>query len=90
MNEHKTKALAKQKKESPAYHQDVIREHWGNGKPMKHEGKNYSVHRMSYGDYFMEPYSKKNLSRGEKEPFASGTKWLKKHPEKKDHYVSED
>jgi len=62
---------------------DELREHWGNGKPIDYNGNLYRVGKMSYGDYFFEPFNPKYpLGKGEKEPFEKGVLW----PEKLDQY----
>jgi len=60
-----------------------LRKLWGNGNPLEMDGKKYSVNRMSYGDYFMEPWGKEY---GETEGFAPGTIWLEKKDSQKDMY----
>ncbi|MCK9601806.1 MAG: hypothetical protein M0R06_22370 [Sphaerochaeta sp.] len=55
--------------------QDLIREIWGNGKTIEIDGKEYTAHRMSYGDYFLEPAG---YERAETGGYAYGTLWLKK------------
>ena len=61
------------------YNEDSIHNQWSNVLPVFYRGKKYSVHKMSYGQYFLQPYNKKNLILGEKEDFAKGTVWLKKN-----------
>lgn len=51
-----------------------IQEHWSTGKPYNYKNKKYRVGKMSYGDYFLEPFTKKIY--GEKEGFAPKTLWL--------------
>lgn len=53
---------------------------WGKGTPVEINNSKYSVHRMNYGEYFLEPI---NAPSTEKD-FAKGTLWLKKT---KDAYV---
>jgi len=62
---------------------EELRNYWATGKPLIVGDKEYSVHRMSYGDYFLEPFGKE---RGETEGFAPGTIWLKKIDSQKDIY----
>lgn len=38
-------------------------------------GKKYTIHKMSYGEYFLEPCGWKG---GERDSFAPGTLWLEK------------
>lgn len=80
------KKISLQKAKKPEYHKDLLVKHWGSGKALTHEGKKYGVHRMSYGDYFLEPHGK---SGGEKEPFHKNTKWLKLKDAKKGTYEAE-
>jgi len=65
---------------------EVLQECWGREKPLEIKNKKYSVHRMSYGDWFLEPLGKE---RGETEGFASGTLWLEKIDPKKDIFTIE-
>ena len=60
-----------------------LRTYWGSGETIEIENKKYSVHRMSYGDYFLEQFGKE---RGEREGFSSDTLWLKKIDIKRDIY----
>lgn len=65
---------------------DKLREHWGKGKPIIHDDEKYSVGKMSYGDYFLEPVmtkKEKKIYYGETKPFHPKTLWLEKiekHP----------
>lgn len=52
-----------------------LHEHWSNGKAFSFKGKKYKVHKMSYGEYFLES-SKSKLK--ETEGFAPETIWLKR------------
>jgi hypothetical protein len=79
----KKQEIAKKMDTDVSYPKETLVHHWGTGKPMKHEGQKYRVGRMSYGDYFLEPHGK---GGGERQPFARGTHWLEKHPDKKEHY----
>lgn len=65
---------------------DVLRDYWYNGKPLhiKEKNETYSVHKMSYGTYFLEPYGRE---LPETEGFTIGTLWLKKKKEK--YYIEE-
>ena len=54
---------------------DKLRELWGSGKKLYIEDKEYSVHKMSYGEFFIEPFGEE---RGETEGFAPGTFFLAK------------
>ena len=66
---------------------DELREHWGNGKPIDYNGTLYRVGKMSYGDYFLEPYNPKYpLGKGERKPFEKGTLWLEKIEKDPYHY----
>jgi len=53
---------------------------WGDGKPLIHKGESYTVHKMSYGDFFLEPSKmtprEKKRYYGETKPFHPRTKWL--------------
>lgn len=51
-----------------------IQEHWSKGKPYTYRDTTYRVGKMSYGDYFLEPFSKKTY--GETEGFHPETLWL--------------
>lgn len=46
---------------------------WSNGKTLTVNGKEYTVHKMSYGDYFLEPVTWRG---GETDGFAPNTIWL--------------
>ena len=52
----------------------IVKEHYLNQKPYSYRNKKYRIGRMSYGDFFMEPITKKIY--GEKDGFAPGTFWL--------------
>ena len=60
--------------------------YWSSGKKVIHEGKEYRVGKMSYGDYFFEPGEPK----GETEPFNMGTLWLKKAENAQNLYTVDD
>ena len=55
--------------------QEQVREYWGNGKTIEVEGTKYDFHRMSYGDYFLEPIT---WTGGETDGFSKDTIWLEK------------
>jgi hypothetical protein len=48
---------------------------WSNAHPIVYKNKKYSVNKMSYGDYFLEPI---NWRGKETDGFAPGTLWLEK------------
>jgi hypothetical protein len=56
--------------------EDALRKLWGTGEPVKFKGRKYKVGKMSYGDYFFEPVSRKQ--RKETDLFDPKTLWLKK------------
>lgn len=58
---------------------EKLYQHWCNEKPLTFENKKYSVHKMSYGDYFLEPFKK---SRRETDGFAVGTVWFNSQGER--------
>lgn len=60
---------------------------WGKEGDLNIGGKDYSVHKMSYGDYFLEP---KGKELGETEGFAKGTLWLEKVDGKDLYKLSDD
>ena len=55
--------------------ENELRLHWSNGSSLKFRNKNYKVHKMSYGDYFLEP---SNMVTRETDKFSSKTIWLEK------------
>lgn len=59
--------------------------YWSTGDPILLSDEQYSVKKMSYGKYFLEPFGKE---RGETEGFSPGTFWLEK-VEGKDQYIVE-
>jgi len=66
---------------------DELREHWGKGTNINYKGTLYRVGKMSYGDYFLEPFNPKYpLGKGEREPFEKGTLWLEKIEKDPYHY----
>lgn len=54
------------------------------GAPVFVRGRKYSVHQMSYGDYFLEPYGYKG---GETEGFHPATLWMRKLPNINFYYL---
>ena len=66
--------LLKEKKEEYIL-PDTLKLHWGNGRPLSYKGKNWTVGKMSYGDYFLQPAG---YEAGEREPFHEDTIWLQK------------
>jgi hypothetical protein len=48
---------------------------WATNQPVVVGDNAYSVHKMSYGDYFLEPWG---TNRGETQGFARGTLWMEK------------
>lgn len=72
-----------QPSEKNDYTVDEIRDLWGNGKPLTYKGKQYSVNKMSYGDYFLEPYGK---VLSERDNFDDDTIWLQLSKDEK-HYL---
>jgi len=67
------------KKSGKIFSGKMLKEFWGAGKSLKYKGKKYKVGKMSYGDYFFEPFG---YTGGEKDPFAKGTLWLKPYKHK--------
>lgn len=56
-----------------------LRYYWSEGIPLVYNGKDYLVGKMSYGEYFLEPYNPKYpQGRGERYAFTKGTRWTKK------------
>ena len=64
--------------EKQLFHKESLHKFWSNGQKIKIGRKLYSVGKMSYGDYFLEP----GKVRSEKDGFNEGTLWL----EKRDNY----
>ncbi len=54
---------------------DDVRELYGNGREITIDGEKYTVHRMSYGDYFLQP---SDWQGSERDGFSPKTLWLKK------------
>lgn len=76
----------------PSFHiiHDLLRDFWSSGDTLKIAGKSYTVHRMNYGDYFLQPHG---WEGGEKDGFAPGTLWLTHAPKGHPHgagYVLDD
>ena len=68
---------------------EKIYQHWSNETKIKIKDKEYRVGKMSYGDYFLEPYEEsKNL--GENDDFVKGTLWLQKVENKPNLLKMED
>ncbi len=66
-------------KEINTIHKEILEHYWSKGTPLVYNGKDYRVGRMSYGDYFFEPYNPKYPEgKGEKYPFEEGTLWLER------------
>lgn len=55
---------------------EQIQNAWGKGTTVSMGKKEFTVHRMSYGDYFLQPT--KYMFYGERDGFPPGTKWLEK------------
>lgn len=55
--------------------QGLIEEVWAQESTINIGAREYTVHRMSYGQYFLEPADYKG---GELDGFAPDTKWLRK------------
>lgn len=64
--------------------EEVLRELWGNGKTISINKMKMCVHKMSYGEYFLEP---SNWKGGETDGFAPDTQWLKLIDSKKRIYA---
>jgi len=62
---------------------DELRNLWGKGGSVKISGKEYDVHKMSYGDYFLEP---KGTTTSEDTGFHKDTLFLRKTDVKKNTY----
>jgi hypothetical protein len=57
------------------YEKEYIVRSWQYEQKLKYKDKEYTVHKMSYGDYFLEPIVWKG---GENDGFSSQTIWLEK------------
>jgi hypothetical protein len=64
-----------------------LHEAWSKETPIEYQGKKYSVHKMSYGQYFLEPSGRKSK---ETDSFRGDEIWLVKDKNNKTRYVSED
>ena len=60
--------------EKKYYTQDEMHRYWVSGEVFIHNGKKYKVHKMSYGDYFLEPF---NSITSETSGFACDTHWFR-------------
>lgn len=54
---------------------DLMHDLWGTGAPVFIDGRKYQVHKMSYGDYFAEPWG---YPLRETDPHSPDTYWFKK------------
>jgi len=52
---------------------EEIEKAWANGTIIKYNNKSYTVHKMNYGDYFLELSNKKSR---ETDPFTDDEIWL--------------
>jgi len=57
------------------YKKELIEKAWSEGLIFSLYGKEYYVHRMSYGDYFIEPVE---YQGSETKGFSKKTKWFEK------------
>jgi hypothetical protein len=57
-----------------------VEDAWSKGKIISYKGRKYTVHKMSYGQFFLEP---KGKVRGEREKFKGDEVWLEVNPENK-------
>lgn len=64
--------------------EEYLTKNWGKGRPITFNGKKYRVGKMSYGDFFFEPWKERNIS--ETVPFSDRTLWLAKVDPKKKTY----
>jgi len=62
---------------------DYLQKRWADGKSIIYKGKKYTVHKMSYGAYFLEPVGYKG---GERDPFHPNTLWLERIKENPNIY----
>ena len=55
----------------------ILKQHlqnwWSKGTTIRYQKELYQVHKMSYGDYFLEP---KSWNGGETDGFAPKTQWF--------------
>jgi len=64
---------------------EAVHKLWSTGEIFTHDnGRKYIMHKMSYGDYFLEPSSWRG---GEKDGFAPCTIWGKKYVDKKTYSI---
>jgi hypothetical protein len=69
---------------------DKLRKHWGDSKPIVFKGRKYRVGKMSYGQYFLEPYDPRYpQGRGERESFPRGTLWLEEGTKKNQYGIDQ-
>lgn len=66
--------LSKRMEQKDTYTGEELHNLWGSGKVITFKGQKYTVNKMSYGDYFLEPVGWKG---GERDGFAPGTLWFK-------------
>jgi hypothetical protein len=58
------------------YTEKEAHELWRSEQPFElDENHKYTMHRMSYGDYYVEPF---DWQGGERDGFSPDTKWLEK------------
>ena len=55
------------------FQKEVIRKYWSEETPLIYKNKPYSVHKMSYGEYLIAPRRGNWQTRGERDPFLTGT-----------------
>jgi len=60
-----------------------VQDLWQNGNTFTLNNKKYIMHKMSYGDYFLEP---EYWRGGEGDGFAQDTLWLERVPESKGQF----
>ncbi|MDO8521525.1 MAG: hypothetical protein Q7S52_05415 [bacterium] len=65
-------------------YKENLHEWWAKGNTIRHGGKLYKVHKMSYGDYFLEPTT---WAGGELDGFAPNTKWFYKKENSQEYGV---
>lgn len=58
-----------------------------NSQTLTFKSRQYTVHRMNYGDFFLEPVGWKG---GEMDGFASGTLWLRKVAGRQEYVINID
>jgi hypothetical protein len=57
------------------YEKEYIQRAWQYETKVQYKGNDYTVHKMSYGDYFLEPIAWRG---GERDGFSKDTIWLEK------------